>query len=71
MKMDSKRWVSILIINVTSIFSKNMATKIDINLDVLYLDMYDYGNEAPDNQEGDGVNALNLQWVLGFNKELD
>ena len=33
--------------------------------------MYDYGNEAPDNMEGDGVNALNLQWVLGFNKELD
>ena len=21
--------------------------------------------------EGDGVNALNLQWVLGFNKDID
>jgi len=22
-------------------------------------------------QEGDGLNALNLQWVLGFNKDID
>jgi WD40 repeat protein len=33
--------------------------------------MYDaYGNEVPQ-QEGDGINALNLQWVMGFNKDID
>jgi hypothetical protein len=35
-------------------------------------EMYDqYGHEIPQNEEGDGVNALNLQWVLGFNKGID
>jgi len=24
-----------------------------------------------DQQEGDGVTALNLQWVVGFNKDID
>jgi len=34
--------------------------------------MYDqYGQEVPQNEEGDGINALNLQWVLGFNKDID
>ena len=34
--------------------------------------MYDPGyGEPPQNEEGDGVNALNLQWVLGFNKDID
>ena len=34
--------------------------------------MYDqYGHEISQNEEGDGVNALNLQWVLGFNKGID
>jgi hypothetical protein len=33
--------------------------------------MYDqYGQEVPDN-EGDGINALNLKWVMGFNKDID
>ena len=31
----------------------------------------DYGQEAPKQPEGDGVNALNLQWVMGFNKDID
>ena len=29
-----------------------------------------YGEEVPQNYEGDGVNALNLQWVMGFNKDI-
>lgn len=34
-------------------------------------DMYNqYGEEVPQN-EGDGVNALNLQWVMGFNKDIN
>lgn len=33
--------------------------------------MYDYGHEVPQQEEGDGVTALNLQWVLGFNKDID
>ena len=28
------------------------------------------GQEVPQ-QEGDGMNALNLKWVLGFNKDID
>ena len=31
----------------------------------------DYGQEVPQQEEGDGVTALNLQWVLGFNKDID
>ena len=30
-----------------------------------------YGDEMPPQEEWDGVNALNLQWVLGFNKDID
>lgn len=34
--------------------------------------MYDqYGQEVQGNDEGDGINALNLQWVMGFNKDID
>ena len=34
-------------------------------------ELYDnYGQEVPA-QEGDGINALNLQWVMGFNKDID
>jgi hypothetical protein len=35
--------------------------------------MYDnYGQEMPpQGDETDGVNALNLQWVMGFNKDID
>ena len=40
---------------------------------MITVEMYaDYGNEIGQSQvEGDGVNALNLQWVMGFNKEID
>ena len=31
----------------------------------------DYGQEVAQPEEGDGVTALNLQWVLGFNKDID
>lgn len=35
-------------------------------------DMYNqYGEEVPQANEGDGVNALNLQWVMGFNKDIN
>ena len=30
-----------------------------------------YGQEVPQHEEGDGVTALNLQWVLGFNKDIE
>ena len=34
--------------------------------------MYDqFGQVIPQDDEGDGVNALNLRWVLGFNKGID
>ena len=34
--------------------------------------MYDqFGQPIPQDDEGDGVNALNLRWVLGFNKGID
>lgn len=34
--------------------------------------MYGYEHdEEMQQEEGDGVNALNLQWVLGFNKDID
>jgi len=32
---------------------------------------YEYGQEAPAEEEGDGITALNLKWVLGFNKDID
>lgn len=35
-----------------------------------FIEMYDYDGEMQQD-EGDGVNALNLQWVLGFNKDID
>ena len=36
------------------------------------LDMYnDYGQEAQDMPDTDGTSALNLQWVMGFNKDID
>ena len=37
------------------------------------IEMYDnYGQEMPaQGDETDGVNALNLQWVMGFNKDID
>lgn len=40
---------------------------------MVFVEMYaDYGNEMGQSQiEGDGVNALNLQWVMGFNKDID
>jgi len=36
----------------------------------------EYGDEMDPNQmieeqEGDGSNALNLKWVIGFNKHID
>lgn len=32
----------------------------------------DYGQEDQgQNEEADGVSALNLQWVMGFNKDID
>lgn len=34
-------------------------------------DMYGDYEEGVQQDEGDGVNALNLQWVLGFNKDID
>ena len=33
---------------------------------------YDQQQEMPGmDQENDGVNALNLKWILGFNKNID
>ena len=29
------------------------------------------GGQQQDIQENDGTNALNLQWVMGFNKDID
>jgi len=35
-------------------------------------DQYDdIGGQQQDVQENDGTNALNLQWVIGFNKDID
>jgi len=33
--------------------------------------MYNEFGQEQQQDEGDGVNALNLQWVLGFNKDID
>jgi cilia- and flagella-associated protein 251 len=33
--------------------------------------MYEDGNQMPRYEEGDGLSALNLEWVLGFNKNID
>lgn len=35
-------------------------------------EMYDEGEgDMMEEQEGDGINALNLQWVMGFNMQID
>ena len=41
---------------------------IKINIDLEY---DQYGQEMPQIDQGDGVNALNLRWVMGFNKDID
>ncbi len=33
--------------------------------------MYDQYGEEQMQDMGDGTNALNLQWVMGFNKDMD
>jgi len=30
-----------------------------------------YDGQEVAQQDGDGMNALNLKWVLGFNKDID
>ena len=38
----------------------------------MFLDYYGgYEGQEVAQQDGDGMNALNLKWVLGFNKDID